>query len=88
MATVTETATHVIKDYAEPARAAVQERVRDLQRTAMAGRDTVQACAAEARVQVRRYPFTSIGIAVGLGTIIGGIAGFAAGELLARRRSA
>jgi ElaB/YqjD/DUF883 family membrane-anchored ribosome-binding protein len=87
MATVTDTATQTIRDFAEPARTAVHEHVRDLRRAALAGRHAAEECAAEARVQVRRYPFIALGIAVGLGTIIGVIAGFAAGDQFARRRS-
>ena len=87
MATVTETATQAIKDFVEPAHEAVHQHVRDLRQAALAGRHAAEDCAAETRAQVRRYPFTSIGVAVGLGTIIGGIVGFAAGEQFARRRS-
>lgn len=88
MTTLTDTATAAIKDCAEPARAAVHEHVRELRRAALAGRQAAEDCAAEARVQLRRYPFLAVGIAIGVGTVAGCVLGFTAGERFARRRSA
>lgn len=88
MATVTDTATKAIKDCAEPARAVIHEQVRELRRTALAGRQAAEDCAAEARIQVRRNPFLALGLAIGVGTVVGCVLGFTAGELFGRRRSA
>ena len=84
MATVTETASKTIRDYAEPAFATVRENATEIRRAIAASRETAEACATEARAQLRRYPFASLGIAIGLGAIVGCIVGFTAGRQSAR----
>jgi ElaB/YqjD/DUF883 family membrane-anchored ribosome-binding protein len=81
MATVTESATKAVRNYAEPVIAAAEENVRDVRRAVVAGRHAVEDCAAEATIQVRRHPFVSLGVAVGVGTLFGCLIGFAVGRL-------
>ena len=81
MATVTESATRAVRDYTEPVRAAVEEHMRDVRRAVVAGGHTVEDVAAEATIQVRRHPFVSLGIAVGIGTLFGCLIGFTIGRL-------
>lgn len=81
MTTVTESAAQAVRDYAEPVRAAVEESMRDARRAVGAGRHSVEDCAAEAIVQVRRRPFVSLGIAVGIGTLFGCLIGFTVGRI-------
>ena len=85
MATVTESATKTAREYAEPVLAAVEERMRDVRRAVVAGRHAVEDCTAEATIEVRRHPFVSLGIAVGIGTLFGCLIGFTAGRLRGRR---
>jgi len=85
MATVTESATKTAREYAEPVLAAVEERMRDVRRAVVAGRHAVEDCTAEATIEVRRHPFVSLGIAVGIGTLFGCLIGFTAGRLSGRR---
>lgn len=80
MATVTGSATMAVREFTEPAIAAIKENVRDVRRTVVAGRHAVEDCAAEATIQVRRHPFISLGVAVGVGTVLGCLIGFAAGR--------
>jgi ElaB/YqjD/DUF883 family membrane-anchored ribosome-binding protein len=80
MATMTESARRAVRDYAEPVMAAVEENVRGLRRAAVAGRHAAEDCAAEATTQVRRHPFVSLGIAVGVGTLFGCLIGFTVGR--------
>ena len=80
MATVTESATKAIREYTEPVRAAVEENMRDVRRAVVAGRHAVEDVAAEATIQVRRRPFVSLGIAVGIGTLFGCLIGFTVGR--------
>ena len=84
MKTMTESAAHAVRDYAEPVRAAVEENMRDVRRAVVAGRHAVEDCAAEATVQARRHPFMSLGIAVGVGTLFGCVIGFAVGRFVGR----
>ena len=85
MTTVTESVAQAVRDYAEPVRAAVEENMRDVRRTVVAGRHAVEDCAAEATIHVRRHPFVSLGIAVAVGTLFGCVIGFTAGRSSGRR---
>jgi ElaB/YqjD/DUF883 family membrane-anchored ribosome-binding protein len=85
IATVTGSATEADRDYAEAVIAAVQENVRDLRRAAVTGRHAAEDCAADATLQVRRRPFLSLGVAVGVGALFGCLIGFSVGRF--RRRS-
>jgi ElaB/YqjD/DUF883 family membrane-anchored ribosome-binding protein len=85
MATVIESAADAVREYTEPVRAAVEENLRDVRRAVVAGRHAVEDCTAEATVQVRRHPFVSLGIAVGVGTLFGCMIGFTAGRFSSRR---
>ena len=80
MATMTESAANAVRQYAEPLRAAVEENFRDVRRTVVAGHHAVEDCAAEATTQVRRHPFFSLGVAVGVGTLFGCLVGFTVGR--------
>ena len=80
MATVTESATRAIREYTEPVRAAVEENMRDFRRAVVVGRHAADDVAAEATVQVRRHPFLSLGMAVGVGTLFGCLIGFTVGR--------
>jgi len=87
MATVTETATTVLREYTEPVLTAVEENMRDIRRAVVAGRHAVEDCTAEATIQVRRHPFVSLGIAAGVGTLFGCLMGFTIGRVVGRRMS-
>jgi ElaB/YqjD/DUF883 family membrane-anchored ribosome-binding protein len=80
MATVTESAKEVIREYAEPALEAIEANVRDAKRAVVAGRQAVEDCTAEATLQVRRHPFMAVGLAVGGGALFGCLVGFAFGR--------
>jgi ElaB/YqjD/DUF883 family membrane-anchored ribosome-binding protein len=84
MTTVTESAAKAVRDYTEPVREAVDENMRDVRRAVVAGRHALEDCAAEATVQIRRHPFTSLAIAVGAGALFGCVIGFTAGRFGAR----
>lgn len=85
MATVIESATKAVSEFTEPARAAVEENMRDVRRAVVAGRHAVEDVAADATIQVRRHPFLSLGIAVGIGTLFGCLIGFTVGGFGRRR---
>jgi ElaB/YqjD/DUF883 family membrane-anchored ribosome-binding protein len=85
MATMTESAAKVVRNYAEPAMAAVEENVRDLRRAVAAGRHAAEDYAAETTKQVRRHPFAALGVAVGFGAVFGCLIGFGAGWFGGRR---
>jgi ElaB/YqjD/DUF883 family membrane-anchored ribosome-binding protein len=87
MTTVTGSAANVVKEYAEPIRAAVDERMRNGRRAVTAGRHAVEDCTEEAVLQVRRHPFMSLGFAVGAGMVLGCACGFAIGRFSGRRAS-
>jgi ElaB/YqjD/DUF883 family membrane-anchored ribosome-binding protein len=80
MATMMEATTKTIKGHAGPALEALEENVRDVRRAVVAGRHAVEDCAAETTVQVRRHPFTAVGLAVGIGSLVGCLVGFAFGR--------
>ena len=71
MATMTESAAQAVREYAEPLRGAIDERRRGVRRAVVAGRHAVEDCVADATVQVRRHPFVSMGIAAGIGAVLG-----------------
>jgi ElaB/YqjD/DUF883 family membrane-anchored ribosome-binding protein len=81
MTTMIESAAEAVRSHAEPIREAVKENLRDVRRTVVAGRHAVEDAAAEATIQVRRHPFLSLGIALGVGTLFGCLIGFAAGRV-------
>ena len=80
MATMTESATKAIREYADPAWEAVEQNVRDVRRAVVAGRRTAEDYAAEATLQVRRHPLMALAVAVGIGTVLGCLAGFTLGR--------
>lgn len=77
MATVIESAAKAVKEYGEPVRGAVQENLRDVRRAVVAGRHAVEDCAAEATLTVRRHPLAAVGLAAGVGALLGAAIGFA-----------
>jgi ElaB/YqjD/DUF883 family membrane-anchored ribosome-binding protein len=84
MATMMESTTKRIREHAGPALEALEENVRDVRRAVVAGRHAVEDCAAETTLQVRRHPFMTVGLAVGIGSFVGCLVGFTLGR---RRRS-
>ena len=87
MATVTESAASAAREYVEPIRARVEENVREVRRAVVAGRHAIDDAAAEATIQVRRHPFVSLAVAVGVGSLFGCLVGFAAGRAGCRSAS-
>jgi len=85
MATVTERATKAVRDFTEPVNAVVEENMRDVRRAVVAGRHALEDCSDDATIQIRRYPFMSVGVAVGVGTVLGLMIGLALG--CSRRRT-
>lgn len=77
MATMTKLAADAVKEYAEPIRTAVEENMRDVRRAVVAGRHAAEDAAAEATIQVRRHPVMSLGVAAGIGALLGCLIGFA-----------
>jgi ElaB/YqjD/DUF883 family membrane-anchored ribosome-binding protein len=71
MATMMESTTKTIREHAGPALEAMEENVRDVRRAVVAGRHAAEDCAAETTVQVRRHPFMAVGLAVGVGSLVG-----------------
>jgi ElaB/YqjD/DUF883 family membrane-anchored ribosome-binding protein len=80
MATVIESAANAVREYTEPVRSAVEENMRDVRQAVVAGRHAVEDAAADARLQVRRHPFVSLGVAMAIGTLLGCLFGFAVGR--------
>jgi ElaB/YqjD/DUF883 family membrane-anchored ribosome-binding protein len=80
MATLTESATKTIRDHAEPVLEAFEENVRDVRRAVVAGRQAIEDCTAETALQVRRHPFMAVGLAAGIGTLVGCLIGFTFGR--------
>ena len=80
MATMLESTTKTIRERADPALEALEESVRDVRRTVVAGRHAVEDCVAETTLQVRRHPFMAVGLAVGTGSLVGCLVGFALGR--------
>ena len=80
MATMLESTTKTIRELAEPALEALEENVRDGRRAVVAGRHAVEDCAAETTLQLRRHPFMAVGLAVGIGSLVGCMVGFALGR--------
>ena len=81
MTTLAESATKTIRDHAEPVLQALEENARDVRRAVVAGRQAIEDRTAETALQVRRHPFMAVGLALGVGTLLGCLAGFT----LARR---
>lgn len=63
-------------DYVEPIRAAVHAKARDVRRAATAGYQAVEDCADASALQVRRHPLAAVGIAAGVGLLVGCVIGF------------
>ena len=80
MATMTESATKAIREHAGPALDALEEHVRDVRQAVVAGRHAAEDCGAETTLQVRRHPFTAVGLAVGIGSLVGCLVGFTLGR--------
>jgi ElaB/YqjD/DUF883 family membrane-anchored ribosome-binding protein len=86
MATMTELAAHAVRQYAEPLRTAVEENMRDVRRAVVAGRHAAEDAAGEAKIQVRRHPVVSLGIAAVIGTLFGCLIGFGVARCSGARR--
>lgn len=80
MATMTESATKALRERAGPVLEALEENVRDVRRAVVAGRHAAEDCAAETTLQVRRHPFMAVGLAVGIGSLVGCVVGFTLGR--------
>jgi ElaB/YqjD/DUF883 family membrane-anchored ribosome-binding protein len=80
MATIMESAAKGVRAHAEPIREAVEENFRDIRRAVVTGRHALEDAGDQATIQVRRHPFLSLGVAVGIGTLFGCLIGFAAGR--------
>ena len=77
MTTVAESVAGAASEYAEPVRDAVRESIRNVRRTIAAGRHAVEDCTDTTALQVRRHPFASIGLAAGVGLLVGCVLGLA-----------
>jgi ElaB/YqjD/DUF883 family membrane-anchored ribosome-binding protein len=84
MTTVAESVAKAASDYTEPLQAAVRENLRDVRRAVAAGRHAVEDCTDATVVQVRRHPFASLGIAAGIGALVGCGIGFTLGRAARR----
>ena len=80
MATMTESATKAIREHTGPALEALEENVRNARRAVVAGRQAVEDCAAETTREVQRHPFMTVGLAVGIGGLVGCLVGFTLGR--------
>ena len=80
MARMTETATKTIRECADPVLEALEERARDVRRAVVTGRRAVEDCADETTLQVRRHPFMAVGLAAGIGSVLGCLVGFTLGR--------
>jgi len=87
MSTMMESTTKTIREHAGPALEALEESVRDVSRAVGAGRHAVEDCAAETTLQVRRHPFIALGLAVGIGSLVGCLVGFTFGRRARKRTS-
>jgi ElaB/YqjD/DUF883 family membrane-anchored ribosome-binding protein len=87
MATMTESATKAIREHADSALEALDENVRDVRRALVAGRHVGEDCVAETTLQVRRHPFMAVGLAVGIGSLVGCSVGFTLGRRCRARKS-
>ena len=85
MPTMTQEATSVAREFTEPVMASVAEHMRDVRRAVTAGRQAADDYAAEAKHQVRRHPFISLGVAAGAGALLGCVIGFTAARCAGRR---
>jgi ElaB/YqjD/DUF883 family membrane-anchored ribosome-binding protein len=77
MATVAESAVKTAREYAEPLCEEVNDRLREARRTIAAARRAAEDTADTTVVQVRRHPFAALGIAAGVGLLVGCAIGFA-----------
>ena len=77
MTTVAESVAAAATEYAEPICDAVRENLRDVRRAITAGRHAAEDCTHTTALRVRRHPFATIGIAAGVGLVVGCVLGFA-----------
>jgi ElaB/YqjD/DUF883 family membrane-anchored ribosome-binding protein len=77
MTTVAESVAAAATEYAEPVYGAVRKNLRDVRRAIASGRHAVEDCTDTTALHVRRHPFASIGIAAGVGLLVGCVLGFA-----------
>ena len=77
MATIMESTTKAIREHAGAALKAVEENGRNVRRGVVVGRHAVEDFAAETTLRVRRHPFIAVGLAVGVGSLVGCVAAFA-----------
>ena len=67
----TASATKATRKQARRAPDAPEENVRNLRRAVVAGRNAAEDWAAETTLQIWRRPFTAVGLAVGVGCLLG-----------------
>jgi len=77
MTTIAESVAKAAGDYAEPVCDTVRENVRNVRRTIAYGRRAVEDGTDATALRVRRHPFASIGIAAGIGLLVGCVVGWA-----------
>jgi hypothetical protein len=63
-----------------PTLESVEQAVREARRTVTGARYTAEDLAASASLGVRRHPLASVGLAIAAAALVGGVAGFAAGQ--------
>lgn len=76
MTTSAEVARDAVNDYLDPARAAVQQRMRDARRAAVRGRHAVEDLTAETALRVRRRPLSAMALVGVAGVVSGCVVGF------------
>jgi ElaB/YqjD/DUF883 family membrane-anchored ribosome-binding protein len=62
------------------------ENVREMRRAATAARHAAEDAVAETALNIRRYPFRSVGAGIGLGIVAGVLIGFGVGRCQRERR--
>lgn len=75
MTTESECVSKTVSDYAEPIRAAIHAKAREVRRAATAGYQAVEDCADASALQVRRHPLAAVGLAAGVGLLVGCVIG-------------
>ena len=84
MTTGAPAAFKTVRECVEPAMAAADENLRDVRQAVAEGREAVSDCMAETRSQIRRQPLATLGVAVGVGALLGCMVGFALGQFRGR----
>ena len=84
MVAAAQTTIRAVRECAEPVIAAVEENLRGVKQAVADGREKVEDCAAEAKMEMRRHPFATLAIAVGVGSLLGCLVGFTLGHFRGR----